>query len=104
VGRTRANPAIELNLSLTDRVVDLAAEGSDVAVRVGPVRSVSGLRARLIHEEGRLVVAAPSYLSKRGVPETPADLCNHDRLDFRFCARADRLAVPGRQAPRSCAD
>ncbi len=39
-----ANPAIELNLALTDCVVDLAAEGADVAVRVGPVRSVSGLR------------------------------------------------------------
>jgi DNA-binding transcriptional LysR family regulator len=82
-----ANPAIELNLALTDRVVDLAAEGADVAVRVGPVRSVSGLRARLIHEEGRVVVAAPSYLAKRGVPETPADLRHHDRLDFDF-ARA----------------
>ena len=79
-----ANPAIELNLALTDRVVDLAAEGADVAVRVGPVRSVSGLRARLIHEEGRVVVAAPSYLAKRGVPETPADLRGHDRLDFDF--------------------
>lgn len=82
-----ANPAIELNLALTDRVVDLAAEGADVAVRVGQVRSVSGLRARLIHEEGRVVVAAPSYLAKRGVPETPADLRHHDRLDFDF-ARA----------------
>jgi DNA-binding transcriptional LysR family regulator len=82
-----ANPAIELNLALTDRVVDLAAEGADVAVRVGPVRSVSGLRARLIHEGGRVVVAAPSYLAKRGVPETPADLRRHDRLDFDF-ARA----------------
>lgn len=82
-----ANPAIQLNLALTDRVVDLAAEGADLAVRVGPVRSVSGLRARLIHEEGRLVVAAPSYLAKRGVPETPADLRHHDRLDFDF-ARA----------------
>jgi DNA-binding transcriptional LysR family regulator len=82
-----ANPAIELNLALTDRVVDLAAEGADVAVRVGPVRSVSGLRARLIHEEGRLVVAAPSYLARRGVPGKPADLRSHDRLDFDF-ARA----------------
>jgi DNA-binding transcriptional LysR family regulator len=82
-----ANPAIELNLALTDRVVDLAAEGADVAVRVGPVRSVSGLHARLIHEEGRVVVAAPSYLAKRGVPKTPADLRHHDRLDFDF-ARA----------------
>jgi DNA-binding transcriptional LysR family regulator len=82
-----ANPAIELNLALTDRVVDLAAEGADVAIRVGPVRSVSGLRARLIHDEGRVVVAAPSYLAKRGVPEHPSDLRNHDRLDFDF-ARA----------------
>jgi DNA-binding transcriptional LysR family regulator len=82
-----AHPAIELNLALTDRVVDLAAERTDVAVRYGPLRSVSGLRARLIHEEGRVVVAAPSYLAKQGVPQTPADLRRHDRLDFDF-ARA----------------
>ncbi len=37
----------------------------------------------MVHEEGRLV-AAPSYLAKRGVPETPADLSRHDRLDFDF--------------------
>ena len=76
------HPEIHLRLSLTDRVVDLAAEGAEVAVRVGALRSVAGLRARLIHEEGLLVVAAPSYRRTRGEPAKPADLRHHDRLDF----------------------
>jgi len=78
----RAHPGIELNLALTDRVVDLAAEGVDVAVRVGPTRSVVGLRARLLHEDGRLVVGAPAYLAERGTPAHPSELRGHERLDL----------------------
>jgi DNA-binding transcriptional LysR family regulator len=88
LGAFRAlHPGIELDLLLTDRVVDLAAEGSDLAVRVGTLRPVAGLRARLIEQGTRITVASPDYLARRGTPARPADLLQHDRLDLSF-ARA----------------
>lgn len=68
-----AFPDIELELMASDRQVDLAGEGVDCALRVGPLRD-SGLVARPL---GRLVqgnFASPAYLASHGEPHVPADL------------------------------
>ncbi len=73
------NPGLELDLSFSDRFVDLVGEGLDLAVRIGEL-SDSSLVARRLGDARRMVCAAPAYLARRGVPQRPADLAVHDGL------------------------
>jgi DNA-binding transcriptional LysR family regulator len=73
----RLHPALSVELSATDRIVDLVAEGIDVAIRAGWLRS-SSLRATRLGEMEQCVVAAPAYLRARGAPKRPADLATHE--------------------------
>lgn len=73
------HPEITVSLNLSDRVVDLIAEGYDCAVRVGDLPDSSLVSVRLA-DNRRRVVAAPSYLQRRGVPRHPHDLLQHDCL------------------------
>ena len=76
-------PHILVEISLTDAVVDVAAGQADVAIRFGRLAD-SGLTVRKIGETGRIVVASPAYLARRGEPMTPEDLHDHDCLNFSF--------------------
>jgi DNA-binding transcriptional LysR family regulator len=76
-------PEVELDLSLTDDVIDLVAERADIALRAGPMRD-STLKARKILESGRVIVASPAYLARHGIPRTPQDLARHNCLRFNF--------------------
>ncbi|MDO5289085.1 MAG: LysR family transcriptional regulator [Pseudomonadota bacterium] len=73
------HPRLRISLNLSDRVVDLAAEGYDCAVRVGDLPDSSLVSIRLA-DNRRLTVAAPSYLRRRGTPRHPRDLAQHDCL------------------------
>lgn len=73
------HPEVTVSLNLSDRVVDLIAEGYDCAVRVGDLPDSSLVSVRLA-DNRRRVVAAPSYLQRRGVPRHPHDLLQHDCL------------------------
>jgi DNA-binding transcriptional LysR family regulator len=75
-------PNVELELALTDRVVDLLAENADVAIRVGRVDE-SSLVARRIGEVARGLFASPGYLARRGTPQKPEQLCDHDCIVLR---------------------
>jgi DNA-binding transcriptional LysR family regulator len=70
-------PEIELELSITDRVIDLIAEGADVAIRSGLVDDAS-LVVRKIAEIERGLYASPEYLARRGTPHSPDELRDHD--------------------------
>ncbi|WP_332686550.1 LysR family transcriptional regulator [Bosea sp. (in: a-proteobacteria)] len=76
-------PAIELDLSMSDEVVDLIDSRADVAVRIGPLQD-SALRARKILDFRRIVVASPAYLARHGIPQRPADLASHNCLGFNL--------------------
>lgn len=76
-------PHILVEISLTDAVVDVAAGQADVAIRFGLLAD-SALTARKIGETGRIVVASPNYLARRGEPMKPEDLHDHDCLNFSF--------------------
>lgn len=71
-------PEIDLELSITDRLVDLIEEQADIAVRTGPLPQQAAFVQRKIADLQRVVCAAPSYLARRGTPAVPADLKNHD--------------------------
>jgi DNA-binding transcriptional LysR family regulator len=77
------NPDLIVDLSFTDGIVDLVAEKTDVAIRMGNLPD-SGLIARKLGQSRRVVCAAPSYLDRTGIPKTPADLEHHDCLTFNF--------------------
>jgi DNA-binding transcriptional LysR family regulator len=69
-------PQVRVDLELSDSFVDLAAEKFDLAVRIGDLPD-SSLRARRLGTLRRVVFAAPSYLARHGVPESPSDLARH---------------------------
>jgi DNA-binding transcriptional LysR family regulator len=69
-------PAVELELTFTDAVIDLLEEGVDVAVRVA-ADTDSRLVARRLAANRRVICAAPRYLEKHGTPRTPEDLRRH---------------------------
>ena len=77
------HPDILLDLRATDRNVDLARDGIDLAIRPGPIEGVPGHLTRLLFRFSWVVCASPDYLQRRGVPQTPADLTNHDLIGFR---------------------
>jgi len=68
-----ANPEVTVEMALSDRRVDLVAEGFDLAVRVGELQP-SGLVARRVGTYRFAVCAAPSYLSAHAAPRTPDEL------------------------------
>ncbi|WP_341963925.1 LysR family transcriptional regulator [Pseudomonas sp. RC10] len=75
------NPALEIDIVLDDRNVDLVEEGIDVALRMG-VLADSALTARKIAEGRRRIMATPSYLQRVGVPESPAELIHHQAIVY----------------------
>ena len=79
----RLHSHILVDISLADRLVDLAAGQADVAIRFGPLAD-SPLTARKLGESRRVIIAAPAYLAKRGTPQVPEDLHGHNCLNFNF--------------------
>ena len=76
-------PKVTVDLSLSDAVVDLVGERTDVAIRHGPLRD-SSLRARKLGSSRWIVVASPEYLQRQGMPKAPADLEQHNCLNFNY--------------------
>jgi DNA-binding transcriptional LysR family regulator len=76
---TERYPEVSVELSLTDRIVDLVEEGVDLALRAEPPPE-SSLVARKIAPCRTVVCAAPSYLERRGIPRTPPELAAHSCL------------------------
>lgn len=77
LGRFAArHPALSFDLRLTDRYSDLAAEGIDVAIRIGQQEMLS-LKARRLGAFHTVAAASPAYLAAHGSPATPGDLADH---------------------------
>lgn len=75
------HPDLQIELHTGDRVVDLVAEGIDVAIRLGELRD-SSLRAIKLGSFEQVPVAAPDYLARKGKPQFPEDLAAHDWVVF----------------------
>lgn len=96
-------PGIRLDLRLSDRLVDMAASGIDVAVRIGPLRD-SSMVARVLAPNRLWLCASPAYLAARGTPQRPADLADHECLvlenfnpwRFKDGERVETVRVRGR--------
>jgi DNA-binding transcriptional LysR family regulator len=76
-------PEVQLDISLTDGIIGLIEERTDIAIRSGAMDD-SSLKARKLLESRRVIVASPSYLETHGIPEAPGDLASHNCFSFNF--------------------
>ena len=83
------HPEVTISLNLSDRVVDIAGEGFDCAVRVGDLPDSSLVSVRMA-DNRRLCVATPDYLARYGTPKTPADLARFHCLTLSSDASQTR--------------
>ena len=91
------HPGVEIELLLLDRVVDLVEEGVDAAIRIAhlPESSLVAMQVGLTH---RVVCAAPAYLRRKGIPNTPADLAAHHCIVFTGLAAGNEWTFAGKPA------
>ena len=89
-------PDITLDLVLCDQVVDLLDDRADVAIRTGSLTD-SRLIMRRLGSSRMVVVAAPSYIEREGIPKTPEDLNQHNQLGFGFSRQLKAWPFKGEQ-------
>lgn len=77
------HPRIEVDVAVSDRPVDIVAEGFDAGVRSSDVIERDMVQVRLTDPFRFVVVGAPGYLERHGTPQRPEDLLRHECLTFR---------------------
>lgn len=77
----REHPELRIELDLSDRVLDIVAQGFDLAIRIATLRD-SELVARRMADNPRVLCASPGYLGVRGTPRILADLERHDCIQL----------------------
>ncbi|WP_457579980.1 LysR family transcriptional regulator [Ensifer canadensis] len=73
---------LELELSFGDRIVDLAEDGYDLAIRTGTLEDRAGLMARRLASHSMVVCASPSYIERHGAPLQIDDLSDHHAVTY----------------------
>ncbi|MBU2425940.1 MAG: substrate binding domain-containing protein, partial [Gammaproteobacteria bacterium] len=79
----RRYPELELDIALIDRVVDIVEEGYDLAIRISRAGSTNHA-ARKLASSHNVLCAAPAYLKRCGIPQTPADLKDHECITYIY--------------------
>ena len=96
-----AYPRIRINLTLNDRPPDPIEGGYDIAISVGRPRGTStSLIVRQLNTARRILCAAPDYLRRRGTPQKPEDLTEHDCLSYSYIAVPDEWHLIGGDGER----
>ena len=93
-------PDIAIHLSLTDRYVDVVAEGFDVVLRIGELED-SSLIGRHLSPIRHILCASPGYIQKFGMPATPHDLSRHKLLLYGLSRAGARWNLTGPSGPAS---
>lgn len=78
-----AYPAVQIDVTVTDDEFDIVAEGYDAGVRLGEVIEQDMIAVPVSSDQRQLVVAAPSYLERFGVPSNPSELSRHCCIGWR---------------------
>ncbi len=87
-------PAIDIRLTLADRVLHLMDDHVDVALRIGTLPD-SGMVALRLGAVRLVTCASPAYLARRGTPVQPQDLSDHCCISFTTLSAPDRWSFPG---------
>lgn len=77
-------PKVEVDVSVDDSFVNIVSEGFDAGIRLIEAIDRDMVQVRLLPPCRIVVVGAPSYLERRGVPDKPEDLLHHDCIGIRF--------------------
>lgn len=80
---SREHPEVKFDIDVSNGVVDLMKEGTDLAIRMGMGLSDSSLKARLLFKGRAILVASPDYLERHGPIEAPEDLQHHQYIRYR---------------------
>jgi DNA-binding transcriptional LysR family regulator len=96
-------PEVGLEVTVSDRHLDLVGEGIDLAIRIGELPD-SSLTARRIGESRMIVCAAPAYLDAHGRPARPSDLKGHRCLVYSGAAPPGEWRFAGDKAVRVAGD
>ncbi|WP_224367816.1 LysR family transcriptional regulator [Hyalangium versicolor] len=96
---TARYPLVRVDCRLTNRTVDLVAEGFDLALRASGARLAdSSLKVRRLGAIDVQLFASPTYLARRGVPRTPEELAHHDFVAFRGLKHLGELGLSEKKA------
>lgn len=105
-----AHPEVTLDIVLTDEVVDILEQRTDVAIRAGALKS-SNLVARRLGTTRMVIVGAPDYLARHGMPATADALREHNLIGLNYaraasgwplrCDGEDQIVVPAGNAQAS---
>jgi DNA-binding transcriptional LysR family regulator len=96
-------PAVQIELRLNDRFVDVVEEGYDLTIRIAEPDEESQLVDHRIAPVRRVLCAAPDYLACRGAPGAPAALADHDCLHYGYLPTGTRRRLVGPDGPHAVA-
>ena len=88
------HPKVTLDVSLSDRTVDLVEEGFDAAVRIARLQA-SSLISRKLTSTRLVLCASPKYLKRHGMPRHPDELATHSTLNYTLLATGDNWEFDG---------
>lgn len=94
------HPRVVLDVTLSDRLVDLVDEGYDLAVRIAQLQT-SSLVSRQLTSTRLVLCASPDYLSRHGTPAHLSDIAQHSVIGYTLLATGDQWAFHGPQGPVS---
>ena len=92
----QAHPKVTLDVSLSDRTVDLVEEGFDVAIRISASPHPT-LIDRKLATTRVIVCASPTYLARHGTPTHPDELASHDIISYSYWSSRDEWTFEGPQ-------
>lgn len=98
-----ANPQMQIDLTLSDRTVDLLEEGYDVAIRIGNLVD-SSLIARRLADMPLILCASPDYIERHGEPTVPEDLTRHQCLVYTLRLPKGRWTFISQSGERKAVD
>jgi DNA-binding transcriptional LysR family regulator len=93
-GLAEQHASLELQVEFSDRVVDLVADGFELAVRNGALGNAAGLMRRKLMQERAVVCAAPSYLDRVGTPDSLDALPAHHAITYARRGRVQPWLFP----------
>ena len=94
------HPNVTLDVTLSDRIVDLVEEGYDLAVRIAQLPS-SSLVSRKLTSTRLVLCASPEYLRRHGTPAHPLEIARHTVFSYTLLATGEQWAFDGPQGPVS---
>ncbi|MGK7888008.1 MAG: LysR family transcriptional regulator [Leptolyngbyaceae cyanobacterium] len=88
-------PDLQVQMTLSDRFVDLIEEGFDITLRIAKLKPEDNLITHELTPIRRILCASPSYLEQHGIPKEPADLHQHTCLQYGYLATGQHWRLTG---------